>query len=68
MNHRIQRVLVLGFFVAAVLFIAYPLVTQKSKLLAVPTEEMHIKIKGTDKKGSTEDPQENQAVHPILNK
>ncbi len=68
MNHRVQRGFILGLFVAAVLFIAYPLVAQKDKVLATPTKEMHIKIKGTDKKEGAQDSQENQAVHPILNK
>ena len=68
MSRNTQRNIVLSFFVAAIVFIAYPLFFTKEKILATPTEDLHIKIQGTEEKNSGSETDENQAVHPILNK
>ena len=66
MSNSVQNSLVLLFFVAMVLFIAYPVVMPKNELLATPADEMHLKITGTEKKGSTENAQEGEITRPIF--
>ena len=68
MNNRNQKFVVLLLFVGFTFFIAYPVMTGKKDLLAIPSEKMHINLtdrsKGKEKNDTGE--QEVEIVNPIL--
>ena len=66
MSNSAQNSLVLLFFIAMVLFIAYPVITPKEPLLATPADRMHLTINDTEKKNPAENEQEGQITRPIF--
>ena len=66
MSNSAQNSLVLLFFIAMVLFIAYPVITPKEPLLATPADRMHLPINATEKKNPAENEQEGQITRPIF--
>ena len=66
MSNTTQNSLVLLFFIAMILFIAYPVIAPKDALLATPADRMHLKITDTEKKNPDENEQEGQITRPIF--
>lgn len=66
MSNSAQNSLVLLFFIAMVLFIAYPIVVPKEPLLATPADRMHLTFTDTEKENPAENEQEGQITRPIF--
>ena len=66
MSNSAQNSLVLLFFIAMVLFIAYPIIAPKESLLATPADRMHLTITDTEEKNPAENEQEGQITRPIF--
>jgi len=50
MSSKVQSIVVIAFFIAVIVFIAYPVITSNNvPLLATPADQMHLKIDQSDK-------------------
>lgn len=68
MSNKTQKFIVLLMFVGFTFFIAYPVMTGKNDLLAIPADKMHINLnaKSKDREKNDTGQQEVEIVNPIL--
>ena len=67
MSKSLQDVLVLAFFIAALLFIAYPIIQNNQAPIASPEDSLHLKISTTNNEDTiNESLQDPEIVSPIF--